>query len=80
MSHTTKDKPSTKTTKHAPRGDGNDYTLCGDALEEDPDGGPLPAVAVVGEAITCKACLRVINHARNNFEPSWPHGEIRRKK
>lgn len=53
---------------HAPEAGGRGYTLCGDALEDDPSiGHAAPRVARVGEVITCARCTAVITHARDSF-------------
>ncbi len=57
--------------KHAPNWSGNDYPLCGLALEaaDDPCTGETEQVVIaeIGDRVTCLDCLRVIDHCKRNF-------------
>lgn len=43
----------------------DDRTLCGDAMEGDPENGIEPVTNSKSRIVTCKACIEVIKLCRN---------------
>jgi len=48
---------------HAGNADGDDRTLCGDALEGDEDNG-FESLLPTHTKITCELCIRIITHCK----------------
>lgn len=54
--------------RHAPNWNGDDRTLCGDALEADAKiDHAAPEVVAVGQLVDCPNCRRVIRHVYERF-------------